>query len=272
MSRNDWTNDKLFERLINNQSTRTYWENIKTLCSRPEKAVFKRCATLTRSKVPRERRIGIDVLSQLGGAARPYQAETLALYVRILPEETDLKVLESLLHAIGHNNTGMDNHSAEKLAALKTHRYAVIRFGVACALKGVDKPAAIDTLITLSADKDTDIRDWATFALGSQISRNNKAIREALWARTNEANEDTRMEAIVGLALRKDLRVMDLIRKELQRGDAGTLLFEAITELGTKEFLPDLKKLHKQSANDTSIHPTWRMKLEETIATLQLSA
>ena len=272
MSRNDWTNDKLFERLINNQSTSTYWDNIKILCSRPEKAVFKRCAALTRSQVQRERRIGIDILSQLGGMDRPYQSETLALYLRILPKETDLKVLESLLHGIGHNNKGMDNKGAEKLAALKAHRYAVIRFGVASALKGVDKPAAIDTLITLSADKDNDIRDWATFALGSQINKNNKAIREALWARVNDANEDTRLEAIVGLAVRKDLRVQDIIRRELQRGEAGTLLFEAITQLGTTEFLPELKKLHKLSAKDATIHPKWRMKLEETIATLQLSA
>lgn len=268
MSRINWTNEKLFERLLNNQSTRTYWDNVKTLCTRPEKAVFKRCSALVKSTLPRERRIGIDVLSQLGGAARPFQKPTLALYMRILPNERDVKVLESLLHAIGHNNTGLDDKGIEKLSYLKKHRYAVVRYGVVHALQKVDKPAAIDMLIDLSGDKDTDVRDWATFSLGSMITRNNKAIRDALWARISDTDEDTRMEAIMGLASRKDPGIYEVIRKELSTGETGTLLFDAIAALGGQEFLSPLKKLHKQSANDRTVHPQWLSKLEDAIEVL----
>jgi hypothetical protein len=268
MSRNTWTNEKLFERLLNNQSTRTYWDNVKELCTRPEKKVFKRCTALVKSKLPRERRIGIDVLSQLGGAERPFEAQTLSLYLRILPAEKDVKVLQSLLHAIGHNNKGLDNEGIEALSYLIRHSYTIIRYALVFALKGVDKPGAIDILIALSADKDTDIRDWATFALGSQITRNNKAIRDALWARVNDPDEDTRLEAIAGLATRKDPRINAVIRKELLTGEAGTLLFEAIVELGGQEFLPDLQELQQKSANDETIHPAWHSKLGEVIEAL----
>ncbi|PWV56357.1 HEAT repeat domain-containing protein [Chitinophaga sp. S165] len=269
MSRNNWTNDKLFERLLNNKSTDTYRDNIKALWSRPEKEVLKKCKELTRSAIPRERRIGIDVLSQLGGMDRPFGAETLALYLRILPKEKDPKVLESLLHAIGHNNTGLENKDIDQLSSLKKHSYAVVRFGLVFALNGIDKPVAIDTLIHLSSDKDTDIRNWATFALGEQISRNNKAIRDALWARVDDQDEDTRLEAVMGLARRKDPRVYDVITRELANGEAGTLLFDAIAVLGSADFLSALEKLQQKSAKDDSIHPSWRLKLQETIDALK---
>jgi hypothetical protein len=269
MSRNNWTNDKLFERLLNNKSSNTYRDNIKTLWSRPEKDVFRKCKDLTRSTLSRERRVGIDVLSQLGGMDRPYGADTQALYLRILPKEKDPKVLESLLHAIGHNNEGLENKDIDKLSTLKKHSYAVVRFGLVFALSGIDKPVAIDTLIHLSADKDTDIRNWSTFALGEQINRNNKVIRDALWARVDDADEDTRLEAVMGLANRKDPRVHALINKELTTGESGTLLFDAIIALGSPDFLPELKKLQKRSAKDNSIHPSWRLKLGEAIDTLQ---
>lgn len=268
MSRINWSNEKLFERLLTNQSTRTYWDNVKTLCTRPEKAVFKRCSALVKSKLPRERRIGIDVLSQLGGEERPFQKQTLALYIRILPKESDVKVLESLLHAIGHNNKELDDKGIDKLSYLKKHRYAVVRYGVIHALQGVDRPAAIDMLIELSTDKDTDVRDWATFSIGSMITRNNKAIRDALWARVNDTDEDTRMEAVMGLASRKDPGIYEIIRRELSTGEIGTLLFDAIAALGGQEFLSPLKKLHKQSANDHTIHPQWLSKLEDAIEEL----
>lgn len=106
---------------------------------------------------------------------------------------------------------------------------------------GIDNINAIETLIKLSSDKLSHIRNWATFGLGTQIERNNKTIREALWARVNDKHQETKLEAIVGLAKRKDKRVNDIIKREIIGGEYGILLFEAIIETQNKEFLPLLK-------------------------------
>ena len=46
---------------------------------------------------------------------------------------------------------------------------------------GHDSPAAVESLILLSADPDEDIRNWATFGLGSQAEGvDTPELREAL--------------------------------------------------------------------------------------------
>ncbi len=65
---------------------------------------------------------------------------------------------------------------------------------------------ALNALIELSADADAKVRDWATFALGTLAEADSPALRDALAARLDDADEDTRMEAVHGLALRGDER------------------------------------------------------------------
>jgi hypothetical protein len=112
------------------------------------------------------------------------------------------------------------------------------------------------------------IRDWATFGLGSQLERNNKKIREALWRRVNDKHNDTKFEAIVGLAKRKDIRVKEIIKRELMTGFYGTLLFEAIIDDGNKEFLPILIGHFKEVQEDKEINPKWIKCLKNCIAEL----
>jgi HEAT repeat protein len=67
----------------------------------------------------------------------------------------------------------------------------------------METPAAIEALLELSRDSDVDVRNWATFALGSQIDVDTPQIREALRNRLSDSDEDTRSEALCGLARRK---------------------------------------------------------------------
>src|SRR5690606_13922270 len=101
---------------------------------------------------------------------------------------------------------------------------------------------AIDVLISLSSDKSSEIRNWATFGIGDLTTRDSKKIREALWKRINDRHAETSSEAIIGLAKRKDDRIKELILKRLSKGNYPSLLFEAITELNDKDFLPILKE------------------------------
>jgi HEAT repeat protein len=265
MSRYEWTDEKLFHRLLNNRSKRTYWDNIRALRQRPTKEVFHRSIELTKSADPKAREIGIDVLAQLGTTPRPFCTESNKRFFEILDTGKDPQIFMSLLYAIGHNNERLTKMQIDKLCELGDTNNSLIKEGLVSSLLGIDHPRAIDTLIKLSSDKLDHIRDWATFGIGSQVERNNKKIREALWARVNDKHQDTKYEAIVGLAARKDTRVKEIIKRELLLEEYGTLLFEAIIAVGGKAFLPILRRHSKKERTNKDANPYWVGKLKDCI-------
>jgi len=268
MSRINSSDDKLIHRLLNNKSDKTRWENIRVLRNRPSEALFSKCVELTKSNNPKNRKIGIDILAQLGLPPRPFLKETIKIYFDLLPIETDPGILMSLLYAIGHNNEELDNEQIDQLCSLIDNKNSWVKEGLVFALLGIDHLSAIETLITLSSDKLSHIRNWATFGIGSQIDRNNKNIREALWKRMNDKHQETKLEAVVGLAKRKDKRVKDIIRRELLGGESGSLLFEAIIETKDHEFLPILKQHLKTIEGDETINPDWKKGLTNCVEEL----
>ena len=269
MSRKDWTDDKLFFRLLNNKSDQTYWDNISELRSRPNKSVFEKCQDFINSKIPKERMIGIDVLAQLGISPRPFYNETIKLYFDTLANEKDCKVLTSLFYAIGHNNDNLNQKQIDKLISFKTTENSSVRLGLVSSLLGLDNNQAIDTLIYLSNDTVSSIRNWATFGIGSQVETNNDKIKKALWNRVKDKNQDTKLEAIVGLAHRNEIKVKEIIKQELTRGEYGTLLFESIELLDCVEFIPLLKDNLIVGKSDSGKNQDWLKDLEILIDKLE---
>jgi hypothetical protein len=267
MSRKNWTDDKLLSRILNNKSDETYWDNVRVLHSRPSKELFLKCVELTKSIEPKKRIVGIDILSQFG-FPRKYHHESVRLFFKLLKKETDNNVKASLLYAIGHNNEELTHSQIKQMITFKNSNVKIIRFALAYALGGVDDPLAINTLILLSEDKFASIRDWAIFGL-AQIERNNEQIREALWKRINDKDDNTKMEAINGLAKRKDPGVKEIIKRELLHGEYGSLLFESIEELGDKEFLPLLQQNLKSAKADKEVNQVWVEYLEHCIDKLK---
>jgi len=265
MSRKNWTDEKLFFRLVNNKSDKTYWDNIIELRSRANTNVFNTCVKLIKSSNPKERVIGIDILAQLGLTPRPFFKESRKLFFEVLNKEKNPKALLSVLYAIGHNNEKLKLDEITLLASYKNDKDEGVREGLVSALLSVDNKLAIDTLICLTTDRISHIRDWATFGIGTQIERDNKLIREALWLRVDDKHQDTRFEAIVGLAKRKDQRIKEIIKRELLNGDYGSLLFEAIEELDDKDFLPILRKHLAKAKRNESSNPAWVKDLTNCI-------
>lgn len=265
MSRKNWTDEKLFFRILNNKSDKTYWDNIRELRSRTNANIFNACVKLIKSSKPKDRIIGIDILAQLGLTPRPFFKESRKLFFDILKKEKDPKALLSVLYAIGHNNEKLKSNEIALLVSFKDNVDEGVREGLVSALLSVDNKLAIDTLIHLTTDKVSHIRDWATFGIGTQIERDNKLIRQALWSRVHDKHQDTRFEAIVGLAKRKDKRIKEIIEKELLTENYGSLLFEAIEELNDKGFIPLLKKHLGKAKKSDNNNPEWVKKLTNCI-------
>jgi len=268
MNRRDWTDDKLLSHLLNNKSDRTRWDNISVLRSRPSQKLFLKCVNLIKAINPKRRTLGIDILAQLGTTPRPFFKQTIKLYFDLLNNETNPEVLMVLFYAIGHNNEKLSKRQIDKLCTFSDTKDNLIKEGLVSALLGVNDLSAIDALIKLSSDKLNHIRNWATFGIGTQVERNNKRIREALWDRIKDQDQETKLEAILGLAKRKDKRVNEIIRQELLNGEYGTLLLEAIVETGDKHFLPLLRQNLKLGKGDKGIKPEWLIDLKKCISDL----
>ena len=118
-----------------------------------------------------------------------------------------------------------------------------MRFGVVLGLTGHDCPDAIEAMVELSRDSEELVRNWATFALGTMIPADTPEIREALLARTSDLHDETRGEGLVGLALRKDQRVIELLISDLSSGNAGRLTLEAAEAIGDPKLYPALVEL-----------------------------
>lgn len=265
----DLTDQELFLRLIKSRSGTTYWKIVSALRSRPSDFVFSKCIELIDSEIIKEKIAGIDVLAQLGVKERPFYKETIELFFDLIKKEKDSKLLSSTLIAISHNNDKLKQKQIEIISSFKSHRSSNVRYGVVLSLLGLNNSKAIETLIALSNDKKESVRDWATFGLGTQIDIDNDFIRNALWNRVNDNDQDTKLEAIVGLAKRKDFRIKEIIKRELTDGEFGTLLFEAIEVLNAKEFIPLLRTNLEKGRIDNGIESDWLSDLEELITELE---
>jgi HEAT repeat protein len=110
---------------------------------------------------------------------------------------------------------------------LAAHPSAKVRRAMATALSGSADPRAVAALIALSADVDANVRDWATFELGSAeepgapVFVDTDAVRQALFARLEDPFDEVRAEAILGLAMRKDRRAVVAIARELTAARFG---------------------------------------------------
>jgi HEAT repeat protein len=222
------------------------WDFVDTLGMRGGEPEFRLAAQLIESPNPDERCLGARILAQLGGGTPAYVTESVD---RLLPmlRAQESAVLASVASALGHRR---DHRAIGPLAQLADHPEADVRFAVACALGNFEDDIAINALIQLSADADDDVRNWATFGLGSLRDADRPEIRAALFVRTREDNGEIRGEALVGLALRQDERVLDLVRAELQGEYAGSWVLEAAELVGDASLVPLLEALRSGWGED----------------------
>lgn len=219
-------NELFTQTIIGDYDDELPWKAVNALRRIGTSEVFDRAAAWCRSGNPLERARGADVLAQLGKTAEhptnSFPEESYLAVSQMLQQENEIQPLCSAIYALGH----LDNPAAVPLiVSYQQHPEADIRFAVACALGSFpNNPKAIPALMILTSDADDDVRDWAVFGLGNLGDADSAEIRDAIFARLNDPNEKVREEAMVGLAKRKDQRVLPALIAALNQpefDDAG---------------------------------------------------
>jgi len=207
------------------------WSAISELQRRGTRQIFERASELCVSQCSFERRLGADILGQLGTPETCFPNERRTVLLNMLADEKDGDVLHSVLVALSHNYF---NDVVRHVLRFVNHPDSSVRYAMALALTGHEEQAAINSLIRLSADDDSDVRDWATFGLGTQCDLDTPELRDALAARLDDPDDDTRAEGIMGLARRNDPRAIPAIQRELASDEVGSLVLEAAELLGLR--------------------------------------
>ena len=219
------------------------WAIVRRLQARTDREAFEAARALARSHDLHERVLGLDVLGQIGyPAGRPFVEETLPVLLDACTDgRTD--VVWSAVSALGHL---YDPRARDGILRHAAHPSPDVRLAVAQALPSVAGDPAdaevVAALVSLSADIDSDVRDWATFGLGSQLPVDSPAVRDALAARLGDEDRDTAGEAVVGLALRRDARSLPHLLAALGDDPVDSMV-EAAAALGAPELLPILQRL-----------------------------
>jgi len=224
------TIDELFSQTLkgdydNNQA----WDAIHSLRATGSREVFDKAVAWCQSNEPLKRARAADILAQFGHTAENqttlFASESFPVLAGMLDSETDPVALSAIVTAFGH----LENPSIiPQILPFSYHPDNDVRYGLAFTLGCfADDERTVSTLIKLMSDKDSEVRDWATFGLGGLGDYDSPKIREALFKNIGDEDEDVREEAVVGLAKRKDPRSVPEVIAALKDKDRAQRAVEA---------------------------------------------
>lgn len=228
----------------NGGSEAVFWEAMRVLQQRASRDVFEAAQALCLSECDLEQGIGCSILSQLGSPELPFGQQSFPLVVSVLIKTSDIDTLASAISALGWLG---DLRGADFVLPYLNHEEWVVRYWVTQSLTSLAKDArCIDGLIHMTTDPAVEVRDWATFGLGTMINADTPAIRAALVARLEDEDLTVRGEALVGLAIRQDRRVIEPLLRDLEAGtykhSSNDFARDALNELHDIEQYPQLAK------------------------------
>jgi ankyrin repeat protein len=227
-----------------------WWETVRTLQARADLETYERTVELCAGPDVTTRILGVEVLAQLGRAQdRPFAARSLPLLLRMTREETDPRLLRSLIIGLSHYEDSAALPEVLRHARHSDHR---VRDAVAFSLTSVlppDDALGAAELIRLTGDEHEYVRDWATMSL-SLLAADTEEVRAALAARLDDDSLVVVAEAVRGLAERGDPRAAVGIRRILSDPDIDNypldLALEAAADLrdpGLRELLTEAREL-----------------------------
>ena len=227
------------------------WELIEGLARECPDEVLPACRTLLASQSAQRRTLGADLLGRLVGiecSTRPVASRAL---LEALPSESDCGTQASIVAALGQVGSP---EPLEAIVDLAGSPDAGVRLAVAFAVATLSPQplshAVRFSLIKLSGDPEPEVRDWATFGLGTLSTDDGPDVRAALLARTEDTQHTTRAEALFGLAVRRDPRAVPHLIRALQSPAVAGLELDAAAEAADPRLLPALWALQRAGLAD----------------------
>ncbi len=264
-----WSTERLIRLALAHGTANRGWDAVAQLHRRGSPATLAHVEALLRSDGVRRRALGLDIAAQLrvpgpGGddPGEPYALEaTQAMLVAAL-EDRRPGVLQSAIAGLGHRPV---EGTLATLLAFVEHPDTRVRWALTHTLSERAEPEAVAALLHLATDRDDEVRDWATFSLGTLGDADGEAVRTRLWANAHDTSRDVRGEAVVGLARRGDPRAVDLLRERLVDGDCRVYELEAAEEMPRAELLAPLQALHADAERTRRLEPYWYGKLLDAL-------
>ncbi len=199
------------------------------------------------------------MLGQFGfQQGRPFGGRIAPALAAAARRETDNTTRAEIVGALG---SAEDASWVPELLHHAADPHPLVRIAVAASLPliFIGEPLnedAVRTLITLSSDVESEVRDWATMSLGTQSDLDTPEIREALAARLGDAGGDTAFEACLGLARRGDARALERLKERLADPKAPVFLLdlEAAVALADPALTPLLERLDDEWSGEDDPH------------------
>lgn len=203
------------------------WKAISELQMRGSPDALTLSSRLAKSRNHRKRALGLYMASQLRRRQKRSRFGSIEYALQQTQElllaglhDTSSEVYRAAISGFGHRPHPL---ALPELIKFASHPDQEIRFGVAVALGNYSDADSIDALVRLAKDDSDAVRDWATFGIGSMLEVDNPKVRDLLWANLQDRDEDVRGEALVGLAVRKDERIIPVLLELL---DVNCRVFE----------------------------------------------
>lgn len=185
-----------------------------------------------------DRAVAADLLGAVADGRPERSGDVLARLLPRAAEEPEPSVLVAVAHALGR---AQDPRTRPTLVDLADHADDAVRLAAVQGLPGAaattdealataTEPDVVAALVAATRDEVGAIRDWATFGLG-QLRATGPTVDDALLDRTADPHVDTRAEALMALAERRDQRVVRHLLRELADPDVGTLVLRAAGRL-----------------------------------------
>ena len=169
---------------------------------RGTREVFERAVRACASAAPDDRLLGVMILRELGGPARPFSDDAIPVLLGVLAAESSPRVMRWTISALGYQQPSSRSRAAlDAVLACSRHPDELVRFAVAAALPSlvdvsVPDADAIRVLTELGCDANAETRYYALAALTDDLGLATRAeVRAAVEKRLLDEDAQIRRAA-----------------------------------------------------------------------------